>query len=198
MPHEPNASMRPRPAPEDDARTLTALIRSLGGPGDTPAGQQIDALFASLRKIAARQLRRQRPGHTLQPTALVNEAYLRMFGKGPAHYEDRHHFFKTAAAAMRTAIISHERHRRRSGQNVPFDPDEHGGDDCEEIDMLVLDDCLRRLQALDPDMAQIVELRVFFMCSEKETAAALKKPLRTVQREWAMARGWLHREFRRI
>lgn len=198
MPFEPVQPMpRHRAAPAAGERSLTSLIRCLGAAPAEVGSRELDALFASLRVMAARQLRKQRPSHTLQPTALVNEAFLRMFGKGPADFADRHHFFKTAAAAMRTAIVDHERRRRVAARAVEFDPDQHGEVADEGLDMVLLDDCLSRLQAVDPEMVQLVELRVFSQCSERETAAILNKSLRTVQRSWSLARGFLRREFQR-
>lgn len=202
MSHEPVGSRDRQPSVsgrDDQARApaLTSLIRRLGGSQADRDGADLDALIASLRAVAARQLRSQRPSHTLQPTALVNEAFLRMFGKGPKDFVDRHHFFKTAAAAMRTAIVDHERRRRVAGRAVEFHAELHEEGGCEEIDMVLLDDCLSRLQRIDPGMAQLVELRVFSQCTEKEAAAVMQKKLRTVQRDWAFARGWLRREFKR-
>lgn len=174
---------------------LTEVIRSIGGESCDGEGPQLRGLFRALHAMAAKQLRSQRPSHTLQPTALVNEAYLRIFGKGPADFADRRHFFRTAAVAMRTALVDHERRRRVARASVPLDENEMLQRGCQELDLLVLDDRLQRMAQFDPELVRLVELRVFALCTTNEIAAILDVAPRTVEREWSLARSWLRREF---
>jgi RNA polymerase sigma-70 factor, ECF subfamily len=156
-------------------------------------------VYAELRRLAARYLRRERPGHSLQPTALVHEAYLRLVGQERVVWQNRAHFFGIAAQMMRRILVDHARGRRRGkrfGDAVRVTLDDRvatvSAPDCE---LLLLDLALDELTAIDPRQGQIVELRYFGGLSESEIAKVLAISRSTVTREWQIARGWL---FRRV
>ena len=159
----------------------------------------VPLLYGELRRIAAALMAGEREGITLQPTALVHEAYLRLAGSG--QWESRAHFLGAAAKAMRRVLIEHARRRsrlKRGGgglQRVTFSE----GDfvfDARAEDLLVLEDALTTLQAKDPDMARVVELRFYGGLTAQETAEVLGTSERTVHRQWTAARTWLHRALR--
>jgi RNA polymerase sigma-70 factor (ECF subfamily) len=165
--------------------------------------QATDALFPlvydELRQLAERFLSGERRNHTLQPTALVNEAYMRLVGPGDATWENRAHFFGAAARAIRRILTDHarEKHRIKRGSGVrPVSLDEAAitSGDVRDVDMVGLDDALTKLAALDADKARVVELRFFAGLTVEQTAAALGVSASTVARDWQFARVWLHRE----
>jgi len=169
------------------------------GEGDEAALQTLMPLvYEELRRVAARHMRHQREGHTLQTTALVNEAYLRLIDASRVQWQNRSHFFAVSAHLMRRILVDFARSRnyqKRGGgaQAVSLDEamivaPERGAD------LLALDEALTRLQALNERQAKVVELRYFAGLSEDETAEALKVSVRTVRRDWNFARAWLHRE----
>ena len=173
---------------------LTALLRAWGN-GDQDAGERVFPLvFQELRRQAARYMRRERREHTLQPTALVHEAYLRLAGLDGLDFPSRGHFFALAAKVMRRVLVDHARRRRaakREGWRVTLsDPDLPAGS-APGTDLLALDEALDELTRLDPDQARIVELRFFAGLSVEETAQIVRVSPRTVKREWQTARVWL-------
>ena len=155
-------------------------------------------VYNELHKVAARHLRSQRAGHTLQTTALVNEAYLRLIDASQVQWQNRAHFFAVAAHFMRRILVDFARrqnYQKRGGGAQPVELDEALIPAPERgADLLALDEALTRLQALSVRQAQVVELRYFGGLSEEETAEALKVSVRTVRRDWNFARVWLHRE----
>jgi RNA polymerase sigma factor (TIGR02999 family) len=164
-----------------------------------------DELFAQvydeLRRLADHYLSGEKPGQTLQPTALVHEAYLRLAGTPNGAWENRAHFFGAAARAIRCILIDRSRARRSARRGEGVDPlsledvDVAGG--CEPgPDLLDLDAALGRLALLDPHKARVVELRFFGGLSIEETAEVLAVSAATVKRDWLVARAWLHRELR--
>jgi RNA polymerase sigma factor (TIGR02999 family) len=169
--------------------------------GDRNALEQLTPLVhAELRRLAARQLRNEAPGHTLQPTALVNEAFLRLCGSAPAEWKDRAHFFGVCAGMMRHILTDHARARLRAKRgagaiHVPLDEALTVVRD-ERVDHAALDDALRALEAVDPRKGRIVELRYFAGLGIEETAALLNLSAMTVRREWTRAKAWLYRELR--
>jgi len=181
------------------AETVTDLLQSWGR-GDVSARDQLLPLvYRELKRRAAGYLRRERRSHTLQPTALVHEAYLRLAGQNRVAWQNRAHFFGIAAQIMRRILIDHARERlaaKRPEAAVRVLLDEGIGAshpiDCE---VLLLNQALEELSQLDPRQAQIVELRYFGGMTEEEVAKVLSLSRATVTREWQTARAWL---FRRI
>jgi RNA polymerase sigma factor (TIGR02999 family) len=154
-----------------------------------------------LHRIAAGYMRRERADHTLQPTALVNEAYLRLVDQRDVEWRDRAHFLGVAAQLMRMILVDHARARRaakRAGgaERVPLDETVLVGGE-RDIDLLALDEALGRLAAFDAGLCRVVELRYFGGLTTRETAEVLGVSPATVEREWATARGWLRRELTR-
>jgi RNA polymerase sigma factor (TIGR02999 family) len=168
--------------------------------GDGPALDTLMPLvYAELRRLAAHYLRGERPGQTLQPTALVHEAYFKLLKDRPERWQNRAHFCAIAAHAMRQILIERARARdalkRGGGQpRVTFDEGLNAAAPENTIDMVALDAALDRLAALDPGQARIVELRFFGGLSIEETAEAMGISPATVKRHWAVARAWLAKE----
>jgi RNA polymerase sigma factor (TIGR02999 family) len=171
--------------------------------GDRQATDELLPLvYEELRRLADRFLSAEQPGQTLQPTALVHEAYLRLVGPASATWENRAHFFGAAARAIRRILIERARARRslRRGEGQrPLALDEVGDPAALEtrLDLLELDEALERLAGLDAQKARIIELRFFGGLSTEETAEALGLSPSTVTRDWRFARIWLHRELGR-
>ncbi len=157
----------------------------------------LELLYGELRRMAARRMASEGPGHTLQATALVHEVYMRVMAEGRGSWADRSHFFTTASLAMRRVLVDRARHKhslKRGGDRdrVALDSDtETVSSDQDEL--LDLDEALTRLEAFDPRMARVVQLRYFAGLSVDETAAILEVSDRTVRREWEAARLWLFR-----
>ena len=155
-------------------------------------------LYGELRQIAERMLRREAPGHTLQPTALLNEAWLKLGGHDGPDALSREHFLAIAARAMRQVLVEYARRRqahKRGGDLPPITlADELVGVSIPIEDLLGLDEALVRLAAHDARLAKVVELRFFAGLSEEEIAQALRVTTRTVQRDWVKARAWLQTE----
>lgn len=187
------------PSMNDVTRILSAIEQ-----GDLGAAEQLLPLvYAELRRLASRKMAHEAPGQTLQPTALVHEAYLRLVGgAGSAGWDSRGHFYAAAAEAMRRILIENARRKRA---------DKHGGQlarvELQEADavdearngdqFLALDDAITKLAAVDPDSARIVELRYFAGLTNEEAAKTLCISPRTAKRNWAFARAWLRRELDR-
>ena len=155
-------------------------------------------VYQELRRLAASYLRRERGGQTLQPTALVNEAYLRLLKDKPGRWQNRAHFCAIAAHSMRQILIERARARgaqKRGGERQRITLDERLMPGSERsIDLIALDEALERLAAMDPDQARLVELRFFGGLTVEETAAAMDISPATVKRHWAVASAWLARE----
>jgi len=155
-------------------------------------------VYQELRRLAANYLRRERPGQTLQPTALVHEAYIRLLKDKPDRWQNRAHFCAIAAHSMRQILIERARARgaqKRGGARQRITLDERllpGGE--QSIDLLALDEALERLAAIDPEQARLVELRFFGGLTVEETAAAMDISPATVKRHWTIASAWLARE----
>jgi len=149
----------------------------------------------ALRRQASHHLRRERRDHTLQPTALVNEAFLRLVKQRDARYENRVHFFTIAAQCMRRVLVDHARSRRAgkrgSGAALVSLTDVLDPAASRDVDILALDDAMKDLATLDPQKSRIVEMRFFAGFSVDEVADALAVSPRTVAREWRLARAWL-------
>jgi RNA polymerase sigma factor (TIGR02999 family) len=183
--------------PADHA--VTALLQAWGD-GDLAARDRLFPLiYAELRRRAAHYLRRERPGHTLQPTALVHEAYLRLAGPSRMTWTGRAHFLAVASQAMRRVLVDHARSKRagkRWGHRVQVTLEEGAAaSQPREVDLILLDESLDDLAALAPDQARLVELRYFGGLTTDEAAAVLGVSHATVERRWNLARAWL---FRRV
>jgi RNA polymerase sigma-70 factor (ECF subfamily) len=192
--------------PPERAEAITELLRAWGS-GDAQAPDALArAVYAELRRRAGRVLRREGEGHTLQPTALVHEAWMRLDGQHEVDWESRTHFFAVAAQMMRRVLVDHARTRhalKRGGAPMQVtlgEVDRAAGsadaplDAADMVDLLALDDALARLAALDPRKARLVELRYFAGLSIPECATALGISQATIGREWVVARIWLRRE----
>lgn len=186
-------------APHD----ITRLLQQWST-GDREALDRLMPLvYAELRRVAVRRLRRERSGRSVEPTALVHELYLRLVDQRDASWQNRAHFFGVAAQLMRRSLVDHARARltdKRGGAVtlVPLDPGaDLPGDAADEravADVLAVNQVLDRLSAQDADQGRIVELRFFAGLTVEEMAHVLGRSPRTVKREWRLARAWLHRE----
>ena len=180
------------PAPGE----VTGLLKAWQD-GDGEALQKlIPLIYDELHQLAERQMKRERRGHTLQPSAVVHETYLKLVGRPEGNWQNRGHFFKVASRAMRQILVDHARRRaaqKRGGQTVSrietatmtFPRD---------VDVIAVDGALEKLAQLDAQQATLVEMRFFAGLTAEETAAALDISPATVHRKWAVARAWLHRE----
>ena len=183
----------------DDTRDVTALLLAWRA-GDAEAGERLLPLvYEELHRQAARAMRREDEAHTLQATALVHEAYLRLVDQRHVDWKNRAHFFGVAAQAMRRVLVDHARGRlaeKRGGTMQRVTLGDAGAEPSADagLEVLALHEALERLAALDPEQARLVELRYFGGLGIEETAEALGVSAATVKREWAVARAWLRRE----
>jgi RNA polymerase sigma-70 factor, ECF subfamily len=180
---------------------VTRLLQDASSGSRNAVDQLVPLVYDELRRIAAGQMRRERPGGTLQPTALVHEAYVKLINQRAANWQNRAHFFAIAAQQMRRILLEHARSRRaqkRGGGYLSIALDESlklSADKADNIDdVIALDEALHALEALDSQQARIVELRFYVDLSVEETAEVLGIGSATVKRDWAMARAWLLRE----
>jgi RNA polymerase sigma factor (TIGR02999 family) len=184
---------------EQHTAHITRLLQAVERGDRQAAGDLLPLVYEELRDLASAKLSKERAGQTLQATALVHEAYLRLIGSQDApKWDSRGHFFAAAALAMRRILVERARHRKRlkhggGGQRVDLDPDMVGEKD-DRVDLIALDEALDRLEKHDARKAQVVMLRYFTGLSIEETAAAMELSPATVKTEWAFARAWLHRE----
>ncbi|QOC21355.1 sigma-70 family RNA polymerase sigma factor [Wenzhouxiangella sp. AB-CW3] len=189
-------STQPSSAP-GPAGDLDKILQQYSSGDEAAVHELLPLVYDELRALAGRQLARQRHGHTLQPTALINEAYLRLAGQDEQHWEDRRHFLLVASTVMRHVLVDYA--RRRGATKRPqghqqldieiSDPGEDFGGD-----LIALDQVLCQLAEIDPRQARIVELRYFAGLSMEDTAETLDISRSTVVREWRMARAWLKRQ----
>ena len=183
--------------PEDAASAVTRLLEQArqGDPGATE--QLLPLVYDELRRLARSRMRGERPGHTLQPTALVHEAYLRLLGSDGA-WQGRGHFFAAAAEAMRRILIERARRARRlkrGGDMHRVELEDHVSAAGPRVDeVLAVDEALGRLETLDAQMAAVVKMRYFGGLTVEETAQALGTSPRTVNRLWTGAKAWLRSE----
>ena len=180
---------------------VTRLLMSTAGGDATAFDRLFPLVYQELRRIAHNRLRRERADHTLNTTALVHEAYLKLVGLNEIRYASRAHFFAIAAQAMRNILVSYAMRRnaqRRGGgkQPIPFE-DEMYVTDQEVDDILALDEALKRLKTLSERQHNVVECRFFAGMTVEETAAVLSVSEATVKRDWSLSRAWLNRELRR-
>ena len=198
----PHIGARPNhpPVTAPAAPSITQLLHAVRDADEATRPRAVDRLAAAvydeLYRVADAYLRRERANHTLQPTALVHDAFLRLVEQRRAHWQNRTQFFVVAAGQMRRLLVDHARRAqaaKRAGQHVTLDP-ELAEDVTETADVLRVDHALRALARLDPRQARIVELRFFTGLTVDETALALGVSPKTVKREWTLARTWLYAE----
>ena len=180
--------------PIEPSTDVTAILQEWRQGSPEALERLMEIVYAELRRLAAQYLSRERSGHTLQPTALVHEAYVRLVDQR-VPWESRAHFFGVAAQMMRRVLVDHARSRRAEKRGGDSDrvtlSAAEGLAKTPEIDLVALDAALEKLAALDPRQARIVELRYFGGLTNEETAEALGVSVATVKREWALARAWL-------
>jgi RNA polymerase sigma factor (TIGR02999 family) len=185
--------------PDQPLPTEVTVLLAKARSGDPAALADVFPLiYDELRRLAQQQLQREPDGHTLSPTALVHEAYMRLIDYSRMEWQGRAHFMAVASTAMRRILVDHARgHRsaKRGGmlKRISIDDVELGAEDRAEL-LIAIDDALGRLKEIDARQAQVVECRFFGGMTEEETAEALGIGLRTAKRDWAKAKSWLHRE----
>ena len=176
---------------------VTRLLQAWSDGDPAALDELLPVVYRELHHQAERYMRNQSPGHTLQATALVNEAYLRLAGREPIEWKSRAHFFGVAAKAMRSILVDHARARqasKRGGGVAPVTLADAGQSGGQPVEVLELDETLKRLAELDPRKASLVELRWFGGLSIEEAAEVLSVSTATAKREWRTARAWLRRE----
>jgi RNA polymerase sigma factor (TIGR02999 family) len=184
----------------DQAPEITLWLTEWGKGNEAALEELMPVVYAELHRQAANYLRRERIGHTLQATALINEAYLKLIDQREVNWKNRAHFFGIAAQAMRRILVDHAkaRHRNKRGgvaENLPLEAAEFATSrNGTAVDLIALDDALNRLASLDERQARVVELRFFSGMSVEETAEALSISTATVKNEWRTAKAWLFQE----
>lgn len=181
------------------ATEITGLLRAWTGGDREAVARILEAVYPELRRIAQRCLANERDGHTLEATALVNEAYLRLVDIQKVEWQDRAHFFAISARLMRRILVDYARARgyaKRGGEARRVDMDEALIVSSTKMDPMVvrLDEVLTDLASFDPRKAQIVEMRYFGGLNAEDIAAVLRVSVQTVHRDWSIARSWLARE----
>ena len=185
------------PSQQDVTRLLVRLTEGDRGVLD----ELLPVVYGELRKLASSYLRRERVGHTLQPTALVHEAYMRLVDQTQVQWQNRAHFFGVAAQMMRRILVDHARAHeaeKRGGEFQKLSLDENIDVSGErDVNLVALDDALNLLAEIDPQKMKIVELRFFGGLSVEETAEVLGVSAPTVKRQWRMAKAWLYGQVKR-
>jgi RNA polymerase sigma-70 factor, ECF subfamily len=179
-----------------EAEDVTSLLHNWQA-GDAAALEGlIPLVYNELHRIARRQLRGERQGHTLQPSAVINETYLKLVKNPVSQWQDRVHFFGVSARVMRQVLVDHARRRaaqkRGGGDLTRIETDVFTRS--QSVDVIAVDRALEKLAALDATQAQLVEMRFFAGLTAEETAAAMNVSIATIHRKWAVAKAWLHRE----
>jgi len=176
---------------------VTGLLRAWSD-GDRRAHSRLmDIVYGELKQLARAYLRRELPNHSVAPTALVHEAYLKLVDQRRVRWQNRHHFFGIAAQAMRRILVDRARAQkaaRRCGGGASVGTERDTPQLPPAVDVLALDEALSRLAALEPRWSRLVELRFFAGLTVEETASVLGVSPATVKRDWSLARGWLYRE----
>jgi RNA polymerase sigma factor (TIGR02999 family) len=184
---------------EENSKQITRLLEQWSNGDAEVLDDLMPLVYHELRRQASGYLRRERPNHTLQPTALINEAYLKLIGQRDVKWQNRAHFFAFAAQAMRRILVDYARERKRekrggAPENLPLDEALTIVSQEKSIDLVALDEALNKLAAFDERQAKVVELRYFSGLSIEETAEVLHVSNVTVRRDWNMAKAWLHQE----
>jgi RNA polymerase sigma-70 factor, ECF subfamily len=187
---------------ERTPQDLTILLGEMAKGDQEAASKLIPLVYSELRRLADRYMNRERTDHTLQATALVHEAYLKLVQHPPAEIQNRSHFFGIAAQVMRQILVDyargHGREKRGAGQQVVSLEDVLVFSPERSSEYLRIDESLQRLTKLDPRQGKIVELRFFGGLTVEETAQVLDLSPKTVKREWSMAKAWLHGELKQV
>jgi RNA polymerase sigma-70 factor (ECF subfamily) len=183
----------------DQRAEITLWLHEWSSGNETAVEALMPIVYAELHRQAANYLRRERVGHTLQPTALINEVYLKLIDQRDVNWKNRAHFFGIASQAMRRILVDHARTRHRdkrggAAENLPLEAAEFVSTDAGNVDLVALDEALTRLAQLDERQARVVELRFFGGMSVEETAEALGVSPATVKNEWRTAKAWLFQE----
>lgn len=180
---------------------VTRILQEIRGGDQKGAEQLLSLVYTELKRIAAQKMAGEAPGNTLQPTALVHEAWMRLVGDGDAHFENRAHFFSAAAEAMRRILVDSARRKnaiRRGGGAVREELEEdHLVQNVVPDELLAVDEALDLLAREDPVAANLVKLRYFVGMTMDEAARAMGIPLRNAERTWTYARAWLRRQIGR-
>jgi RNA polymerase sigma-70 factor (ECF subfamily) len=191
-----NFGEKARPHEALQKSETTRILRELSGGNQDALHQLMPIVYRELRRLAMHYLRRERPDHTLQATALVHEAFLRLIDQTNVQWRDRAHFIGISAHLMREILINHaiahKRLKRGGGQYKVSVDETVARVDRPEVDLIALNDALNELAAIDPRQSEIVELRFFGGLSVDETAEALNMSTATVKREWRLAKAWLY------
>jgi RNA polymerase sigma factor (TIGR02999 family) len=181
-----------------DTHEVTRLLQELRDGRDDAAERLAALVYDELHVLASRAMRGEKAGHTLQPTALVHDVFLRLVDARTVEWKSRAHFYGLAAQAMRRVLVDHARRRnalkRDGGVRVTLDDDVAESTDASSIDLIALDDALAKLAALDARQARVVELRFFAGLDVEQTAEALGISPATVKRDWTFAKAFLHTE----
>ncbi len=211
MPSTVRSDLSDRPGPSTQhprtVHDVTMLLNAVGQGDENAAAQLLPLVYEELRKLAASRMSHESAGQTLQPTALVHEAYMRLVdaqGKSP-RWDGRGHFFGAAALAMRRILVERARHRNRIkhgggrkrvdlGEAATMADATGGANGADGTDLIALDEAMQKLERVDKRKYDVVMLRYFAGLSIEETASALSLSAATIKNEWTFARAWLHRE----
>jgi RNA polymerase sigma factor (TIGR02999 family) len=186
-----------RPDPPPTPGEVTGLLHAWQAGDSSALEKLVPLVYDTLHRMAQRQMRRERANHTLQPSAIVNEAYLKLAGRRGAEWENRTHFYLVAGRIMRQVLVDHARQRTAKKRSAPIGDsliDTMGMTQTRQVDVIAVNDALEKLATLDLEQARVVELRFFAGLTLEEVASALETSTATVQRKWAGAKAWLHRE----
>jgi RNA polymerase sigma factor (TIGR02999 family) len=188
--------------PENPRTEVSELLVKWSYGDQEALNQLMPLVYDELRRMARRYLRQERPAHTLQTTALVHEAYLKLIDQNRHDLQNRRHFFAISAQMMRRILVDyarcHQTQRRGGAHFIKLSLDEAPEiPDVKSPQLIMLDDALNELSTMDPQQSRIVELRVFGGLTVEEAAEVLKISPRTIKREWSMARAWLHKQMNR-
>ena len=188
--------------PPPSSKDVTELLRHCSARDPRAWADLMPLVYGELRKLASNYLRREPSGNTLQTTALVHEAYLKLIGQKNVSWQNRAHFYGIAAQSMRRILLDNARRRataKRAASEVRLALNEpNAGSPQRDLDLIALDKALSSLAEMDPQQARIVELRYFGALTIEECAEVLGISSATVKREWGMARAWLHRELSKL
>lgn len=182
-------------------KEVTRLLIAWGDGNQAAMDELMALVYDELRRLASRYMRREGQGHTLQTSALVNEAYLRLIDQKKVKWQNRAHFFGVAAQLMRRILVDHARSRsraKRGGGAQMMSLADQRGTSREVAEVIALDNALKDLSEMDPRKCQIVEMKFFGGLTNEETAEVLKVTSRTVEREWRKAKAWLHRAISKV